>query len=177
MKETWKKGKIHVYMGEGKGKTSAAFGLALRAAGRGLPVCIVQFLKGQESSGEVHAIKLVPEVHVVQFGSSRFIKPDHSAPRDVKLAREGMDYVKSVIRSNRYRLIILDEINVALHFDLVELEEIITLLETKPPNLELVLTGRYPHEEVLKRADLVTEMLCIKHYYNDEFPARLGIEY
>ncbi|MCD6276023.1 MAG: cob(I)yrinic acid a,c-diamide adenosyltransferase [Thermoplasmata archaeon] len=166
---------IHVYTGNGKGKTTAAFGLAMRAAGRGKKVCIIQFMKPDKGYGEqVSARKLGIEVHA--FGSNRFVNKNNPAREDIERAKKALNFAKEKLREN-YDLIILDEINVALDFNLISLEDVLSLISMLPERTELVLTGRYAKEEIIERADLVTEMREVKHYYRKGVMAREGIEY
>ena len=171
----WCGGKIQVYTGRGKGKTTAAFGLALRAAGAGLRVYIGQFIKGCPYS-ENKALRKIKNIKVEQFGRGCFIKGTVKK-KDEELARKGLEKVRKVIAQGKYQLVILDEINVALKFGLLDLAEVVKLIKTKPGGLELVLTGRYAPAKILKLADLVTEMKEVKHYYKKGVPARKGIEF
>ena len=171
------KGYIQIYTGNGKGKTTAALGLALRAAGHGYKTFIGQFIKGQKY-GEITAIKrLKPLVDIKQFGRSGFIHvskdPDK---RDIKKANEGLTTCLKSMLSGSYDIIVLDEINVALYFKLIEEKKVHEFLDKKPDNIEVILTGRYAPESLIKRADLVTEMKEIKHYYTKKITARDGIE-
>ncbi|OYT59773.1 cob(I)yrinic acid a,c-diamide adenosyltransferase [Euryarchaeota archaeon ex4484_178] len=168
-------GYVHVYTGNGKGKTTAAFGLAMRAAGRGKKVCIIQFMKPDKGYGEqVSARKLDIEVH--PFGTNRFVNKKNPREEDIERAINALNFAKKKIKEG-YDLIILDEINVALDFNLIPLEEVLELVDSLPEKTELVLTGRYAKDEIIERADLVTEMREIKHYYRKGVIAREGIEY
>jgi cob(I)alamin adenosyltransferase len=171
----WKRGYIHVYTGDGKGKTTAAFGLALRAAGAGLRVFIGQFVKGMQYS-ELRAIgRLAGLITVKQYGRRCFIreKPDE---QDIARARRGLEEVRHVLASGEYSVVILDEANIAAHFGLISVEELLGLMEAKPEGVELVITGRNADPRVVERADLVTEMREVKHYYREGVEARDGIE-
>lgn len=171
----WKRGYIHVYTGDGKGKTTAAFGLALRAAGAGLRVFIGQFVKGMQYS-ELRAIeRLDGLITVRQYGRRCFIreKPDE---QDIAMARRGLEEVRHVLASGEYSVVILDEANIAAHFGLISVEELLGLMEAKPEGVELVITGRNAEPRVVERADLVTEMREVKHYYREGVEAREGIE-
>jgi len=170
-----KKGYIQVYMGDGKGKTTAAFGLALRALGYGLKVFIAQFIKEGEYN-EIKALKLLGENIVIkQYGSGFFIR-NKPKEEEVKLAKNGLKELKDIIKSEKYDLLILDEINVALYFKLISLEDILDIVCTKPDHTEMVFTGRKVAKEIVELADLVTEMREIKHYYSSGIQARNGIE-
>jgi cob(I)alamin adenosyltransferase len=170
-------GLIEVYTGDGKGKTTAALGLALRAAGRGLRVYIVQFMKGRTDYGEVAALLHQPNITLVQFGRPDFVDRDKPDPQDVVMAQEALEHGLDILANGQYDVLILDEINVALDYGLLSLDQVLALLDTKPPHVELVLTGRYAHPQVIERADLVTEMLSIKHPYHNGIGGRKGIEY
>jgi len=172
-----KKGLIQVYTGDGKGKTTAALGLALRAAGHGLRVYIIQFMKGWPNYGELKAVKFLPGVTIRQFGGPHFVNRNNPSPNDIRMAREALEEARRAILSGDYDIVILDEINVALDFGLITLEEVLALLEEKPEGVELVLTGRNAHPEIIRRAHLVTEMKEVKHPYREGILARKGIEF
>ncbi|MFQ6070941.1 MAG: cob(I)yrinic acid a,c-diamide adenosyltransferase [Candidatus Aminicenantales bacterium] len=171
------KGYIHVYTGNGKGKTTAALGLALRAAGHNMYTYVGQFLKGQ-TYGELIAVKkLAPYITIEQFGRKGFIHvtrdPDQE---DIKRAKHGLEKCLKAMLSMKYRIVILDEINVAVYFNLITKEEVLEFLEQKPEEVEVVLTGRYAPPAFIKKADLVTEMKEKKHYYRKGVKSRPGIE-
>jgi cob(I)alamin adenosyltransferase len=170
-------GRVQVYTGDGKGKTTAALGLALRAAGHGLKVYMVQFMKGDPDYGELKAVSALEGITVRQFGRLDFVDRDRPDPEDVRLAREALAHAGEVAQSGRYDVVILDEINVAMDFGLVEIADVLALIKEKPEEVELVLTGRYAPVEVIQAADLVTEMKEIKHYYRHGGAARDGIEH
>ena len=170
-------GLIQVYTGSGKGKTTAALGLALRAAGHGFKVCIIQFMKGWPDYGELEGVKHLPGVKLRQFGRAEFVDKENPDPVDVRMAHDALRHAGEVMESGEYDILVLDEINVALDFGLIALEDVLRLLDAKPPTLELVLTGRGAHPELIRRADLVTEMLNIKHPFAEGVEARRGIEY
>jgi cob(I)alamin adenosyltransferase len=171
-----KKGLVQIYTGEGKGKTTAALGLSLRAAGRGLKVFIAQFAKGM-LYGELEALKrFSPQITLHQFGRKCFIEDEPTA-EDFRLAREGWKEIREVLKRCEFDLLILDEIGIALHYKLISLEEVMDLIRGKPDSVELVLTGRKIPETLYEQADLVTEMREIKHYYNAGVQARKGIEF
>lgn len=171
------KGLTQVYTGEGKGKTSAAFGLALRAIGRGLKVYVVQFIKGGFDYGELHIIDNLPTLKLKAFGRGKFVTEMPPTDEDVKLAKEAFELAQKIVDSDEYDLVILDEINVALNLKLVAMNEVIHLIRNKPEHVELILTGRYAPPEIIEAADLVTEMKEIKHPYTHGIPPREGIEY
>ncbi len=168
--------RVQVYTGDGKGKTTAALGLALRAGGQGFRVFIGQFAKGRPCGELVSLARLADLITVRQYGRERFIRAPAPA-EDVRLAREGWGEAAGVVRRAEADLVILDEIGIALHFGLVPLEEVLRLLDERPPSVELVLTGRKMPEEVLARADLVTEMREVRHYHHRGIGARRGIEF
>ncbi len=169
------KGYIQLFTGNGKGKTTAAIGAAIRAAGAGKTVFIGQFVKGMHYS-ELESLKLIPQIQVQQFGLDCFIikKPDQ---KDIDAAQKGLETVTDVIKKNSYNMVILDEICIALHYKLLPIKAIVKLLNEKPTEMEVILTGRYATKELIKKADLVTEMREIKHYYNKGIQARKGIEF
>lgn len=171
----FKHGYVHVYTGDGKGKTTAALGLALRAAGAGLRVFIAQFIKSERYS-EIQALECFRgQIVCHQYGSGCWIKGEPSA-EDVRLAHEGLEEVKQIIASQQYQLVILDEATIASWFKLFSVEELLTIIDTKPESLELVLTGRRADPRLIERADLVTEMREVKHYFTRGVLARRGIE-
>lgn len=172
------RGLIQVYTGDGKGKTTASLGLAFRAAGHGMKTLIIQFMKGCVFYGELESAKrMEPYIRIVQVGREEFVKKGNPEPIDIELAKKGMELAREAISSGQYDIVVLDEINVAVDYGLIPLEDVLDLMENKPYNVELVLTGRYAHPEIIKRADLVTEMLEIKHYYSEKgIDARDGIE-
>jgi cob(I)alamin adenosyltransferase len=171
-----KQGLVQIYTGNGKGKTTAALGLSLRAAGRGLKVFIAQFVKGM-FYGELEALeRFAPQITLRQYGRKCFIR-DEPTEEDVRLAREGWQEIQDVLKSGKFDLLILDEIGIAIHYRLISLEEVEELLRTRPDGVELVLTGRKIPEALYEQADLVTEMREIKHYYSAGVQARKGIEF
>lgn len=169
------KGYIQVYTGNGKGKTTAALGLALRAVGNNKKVFIGQFVKGMKYS-EVETIsQFLPMVKISQYGLRCFID---KAPeqKDIEAAQKGLSEIKKILLSQKYDIVILDEANIAVYFNLFTIDELIEVLKLKPEETEIVITGRYAHEKLIEVADLVTDMLEIKHYYNSGVLARKGIE-
>lgn len=170
------KGYIHVYTGPGKGKTTAALGLGLRAAGTDLKVYMIQFMKGRRYS-ELDAIKHLSNFTIIQFGRDEFVSKKNPEQIDIDLAQKGFAHAKEIVKSGKYDVVILDEINVAVDYNLVSLEDMLKLIKEKPEKVELVLTGRYAPPELIIIADLTTEMLEIKHPYQDGILARKGIDY
>jgi cob(I)alamin adenosyltransferase len=170
-----KKGYIQVYTGDGKGKTTAAIGLAIRAAGAGLKVFIGQFIKGMHYA-ELDTLKRFEDLITIrQFGSGCFIK-GKPTPEDINLARRGLEEMKRIVASGKYDVVILDEANVACYFKLFTTEDLLSVIDNKPEHVELVFTGRKAPQELIDRADLVTEMREVKHYYQQGVQARAGIE-
>ncbi|WP_321346038.1 cob(I)yrinic acid a,c-diamide adenosyltransferase [uncultured Draconibacterium sp.] len=170
------KGYVHVYTGNGKGKTTAAFGLALRASGADKKVFIAQFVK-RKTYSEIKAVQnYLPQTEVKQFGNGYFIKKKPT-DTDIEVAQQGLREIKELVKSGDNDLVILDEIFIALHYNLISVEAVIELIKNKPDKLELVLTGRYAPHKIIDLADLVTEMKEIKHYYQNGVKARNGIEF
>lgn len=169
-------GKVQVYTGEGKGKTTAALGLAVRAAGRGLPVYIGQFMKGQDY-GELEGVKLLPSVQLVQYGDPGWVYKDKLKPEQIAQAMSGLEQARAVLEAGEHHVVILDEINMAIWFELIPVADVLQLIESRSPRTELILTGRRADPKILERADLVTEMREVKHYYAAGVPARKGIEF
>ena len=169
------KGYIQVYTGEGKGKTTAALGLALRAAGAGMKVYFAQFLKGRDTS-ELNALaKLDDAITVGRFGSREFVTKEPSE-EDRRLAVKGLAEIKRAMKSGRYGLIVLDEANAAVSKQLFSVDDLLALIDHRPDDVELVITGRDADPRIVARADLVTEMRAVKHYFDRGVPARRGIE-
>jgi cob(I)alamin adenosyltransferase len=171
------KGLVQVYTGNGKGKTSAAFGLALRAIGRGLEVYIIQFIKGGFDYGELYIADKLPGLKLKAFGRGKFVSEKEPDKEDVDLAEEALRTAEEAVKSHEYDVIVLDEVNVALNLRLIKTERVLQLIREKPVQTELVLTGRKAPKEIIEAADLVTEMTEVKHPYNSGFRARKGIEY
>ncbi|MGE4579944.1 MAG: cob(I)yrinic acid a,c-diamide adenosyltransferase [Desulfuromonadales bacterium] len=170
-------GRVQVYTGNGKGKTTAALGLALRAVGRGFKVCMVQFIKGGGEYGEHEAARrLAPQLTIHQTGRDNWIFKDKLDPEDIRIAQEALVLARQALTSGDYDLVILDEINGAVWFGLLSVEDILDLMAARPASVELVLTGRSADPRVIEAADLVTEMTEVKHYYQQGVPARIGIE-
>ena len=170
-----RKGYIQVYTGNGKGKTTAALGLAVRAAGAGLKTFIAQFIKKMKCSEHALLEELGSRITVRQYGRG-LIMGKKPSPADVKAAQAGYEEIKSILLSNEYDVVILDEANVAVHYGLITVQDLLALMALKPKNVELVITGRYADQKVMDAADLVTEMREIKHYHGQGVQARRGIE-
>lgn len=170
------KGYIHIYSGNGKGKTTAAFGLALRAVGAGKRIYIAQFVKGKPYS-EIDAVSLfLPAIKITQYGLGCFIYNEPTA-KDIEAARNGLADVTRIITEGNYDVVILDEACIAIYYNLFTSGDLIETLKAKPEPMEIIITGRYASPELIEFADLVTEMKEIKHYYTKGVEARKGIEY
>lgn len=170
------KGYIQIYTGNGKGKSTAAFGLSLRAIGAGKKVFFAQFVKGKPYS-EINAIaKFLPDITLQQYGLGCFIY-DNPTQDDINAAQNGLKEISTIIQSEKYDIIVLDEANIALYYKLFSVRDLIDVLNKKPKATEIIITGRYAPDELIKIADLVTEMKEIKHYYTKGIEAREGIEF
>jgi len=174
---TLEKGYVQVYTGNAKGKTTAALGLAFRAMGSGMKTYIGQFMKGQHY-GELDAAKMVqPYITIEQYGKESFIHvQDPPLEEDVKMAQDGLNKAREAMCSGEYAIVVFDEILTTHFFKLITLEDMFSIISAKPENVEIVFTGRYAPDELIARADLVTEMKEIKHYYREGVAARTGIE-
>ncbi|OHB25116.1 MAG: cob(I)yrinic acid a,c-diamide adenosyltransferase [Desulfuromonadaceae bacterium GWC2_58_13] len=171
-----KKGLVQVYTGNGKGKTTASLGLAFRAAGHDFRVYVMQFMKGQTVYGELEAARrLGPNIVIEQVGRKAFVTREPE-PQDLEMAREAFQRARVLVASGDYDLVVLDELNCAVDYGLIPLEEVKAMIRDKAYHTELVMTGRGAHPDIIELADLVTEMREIKHYYNEGQPARKGIE-
>ncbi len=171
------RGLVIVITGNGKGKTTAAFGQALRAIGQGYDVFVLQFMKGRKYGEFIAAEKYLPRLTVRMFGLDSFVMRDNPAAIDIELAQKGLAAAKKAINSGKYDMVILDEINVALDFKLIGLREVIALIKNKPASLDLILTGRFALPEIVELADTVSEVKEVKHHYNRGIKDRAGIEY
>jgi cob(I)alamin adenosyltransferase len=169
------KGKVHVYTGDGKGKTTAALGLSIRAAGAGLRVFIAQFIKADEYS-EIKALKRFSDlITVEQFGLGGFIGGNPSSG-DIEAAQKGVARVKEIISSGKYDVVVLDEANIAVKYKLFSEQDLLDIIDAKSENIELVITGRDAAPKIMDKADLVTQMKAVKHYFQNGVEARVGIE-
>ncbi len=175
--QPFSRGLVQVFTGDGKGKTSAALGVVLRALGHGLRVYIVFFMKGDYPYGERNILSQLPNVNMASFGTTEFIYPANIKPEEIQQARQALAAAREAMLSGNYDLVVLDEVNLAAAWKLVELDEVIKLISDKPPNVELILTGRKADTKLIQLADLVTEMLKIKHPYDEGVVGRKGIEY
>ena len=169
------RGYVQVYTGDGKGKTSAALGLALRASGHGMRSYIGQFMKGQHY-GELEALRDHPLITIEQYGDVHCIRREEVTPEHVSQAHRGLERAREAMLSGQYDLVVLDEVSVAIWFGLLTVEEVLAFLDQRPNHVEVILTGRRAPRELIERADLVTEMQAVKHYYQQGVAARKGIE-
>ncbi|WP_353093961.1 cob(I)yrinic acid a,c-diamide adenosyltransferase [Tissierella praeacuta] len=168
------KGYVHVYTGNGKGKTTAALGLSLRAVLAGKKVFFGQFIKGMEYS-ELESEKYLPNFKIQQFGRDCFIYNDPT-DEDIRIAKEGLEVCKKILNSDKYDIVVLDELNIATYYKLLNPDDIIDILKNRNQKIEVIITGRYADKRIVEFADLVTEMQEIKHYYYKGVEARKGIE-
>jgi len=169
------RGYVQVYTGDGKGKTTAALGMALRASGHGLHTYVGQFMKGQHY-GELDAVSNHPHITIEQYGDVRCIRREEVTPQHVAQAHQGLERIQEAMLSGQYDVVVLDEVNVAIWFGLLTTEEVLAFLDQRPEHVEVVLTGRRAPQELIERADLVTEMREVKHYYQQGVLSRKGIE-
>jgi cob(I)alamin adenosyltransferase len=173
----FEQGLVQVITGGGKGKTTAAFGLGLRAVGHGLRVHALQFMKGDTRYGEFRSVAFLPNFTVERFGTGGLIDMNNPSEADKTEARRGLIRAREAMLSGDYDVVILDEINVAVSWKLLPLEDVLTLIDEKPPNVELVLTGRYADPKLVEVADYVTQLGQVKHPYQKGILARQGIDY
>jgi cob(I)alamin adenosyltransferase len=175
MRKSIDKGYIHIYTGNGKGKTTAALGLALRAAGYGMKTYIGQFMKGRHY-GELTSLRDHPCITIEQYGDVDCVHREEITQKHVAQAQQGLKRAQEIMLSGQYDILILDEINVAVWFDLISTRQVLELLDHRPNHVEIVMTGRRAPEALVKIADVVSEMKEIKHYYQQGIKARTGIE-
>jgi len=175
--EPFGRGLVQIFTGDGKGKTSAALGVVLRALGHGLRVCIVVFMKGDYPYGEWEVLSKLPNVKIARFGFRTFTDPANIKPEEIEQAKQALAVAREAMLDGNYDLVVLDEINIAAAWKLVEVNEVVRLIQDKPPNVELILTGRHADRKLVELADLVTECLKIKHPYDEGITARPGIDY
>ncbi len=175
--ESTGKGLVQIFTGEGKGKTSAALGVVLRALGHGLRVCIIAFMKGGYPYGEWEVLSKLPNVKISRFGFRTFTDPKEVRPEEIEQAKQALAAAREAVLGGNFDLVVLDEVNVAAAWKLVDVDDVVRLVRDKPPNVELILTGRYADARLVELADLVTECVKIKHPYDKGIPARAGIDY
>ena len=172
-----RKGLVQIFTGNGKGKTTAAMGTIIRAAGHGLRVSLVSFMKGDYPYGEYNTLAKIPGVEIFSFGFRHLIDPSNVKPEEKEQAVMALAKAREVICSGKYDLVVLDEVNVALGYNLIEVDDVIRLIKDKPSAVEVILTGRYVNDRLIELADLVTEMVKVKHPFDKGIKARRGIEY
>jgi len=172
-----RRGMVQVYTGDGKGKTTAALGLGLRAAGHGFRVHMIMFMKGRINYGELEAVKRIPNFTIRAFGRPEFVDRRNPDPRDIQLAREALQHAREVMEQGEVDFLILDEVNCAIDWGLIPEKEVIELIRRRPPHMELILTGRYARPSIIALADLVSEVREVKHPYQKGITARRGVEY
>ena len=175
--QSFGKGLVQIFTGDGKGKTTAALGTVIRALGHGRRVFVVVFMKGDYPYGEWDSLSKLPNIGIARFGTEAFTDPANIKPEEKEQAKQALMAAREAILGGDYDLVVLDEVNIAVAWKLVELDEVTKLIRDKPENVELILTGRYADEELVKMANLVTEMRNIKHPYDEGTMAREGIEY
>ena len=166
---------IQIYTGDGKGKTTAALGLSIRAAGHGLKTYIGQFMKGQHY-GELTALRDNPFITIEQYGDIKCIRRDQVTQKHRDQAGQGLAKARKAMLSGQYDIVVLDEINVAIWFDLLSVKQVLKFLDERPENVEIILTGRNAPQELIEYADLVSEIKEVKHYFNQGVSARNGVE-
>ena len=173
------RGTVQVYTGDGKGKTTAALGLALRALGHGRQVMVIQFMKGDDRYGEVKTVAKLADLGLTleQYGLPSFVKKGAPSEEDLRLAREGLERAREILDAGVHDLVILDELNVAVDYGLIALDDALALLDRRKPHTELVLTGRYAPEEICNRADYVSRIEEVKHPWRQGLAAREGVEF
>ena len=170
-------GLVQIFTGEGKGKTSAALGTVVRALGRGFRVCIVVFMKGNYPYSEWKFLSDIPGVTIARYGFNSFTNPAEVKPEEKRQAEEALAFAREAMLSRKYDLIVLDEINVASGWGLIDVEAVVKLIHDRPPDVELVMTGRDAHPRLLELADMVSEIHKIKHPYDKGILARKGLDY
>ena len=170
------KGLVEVYTGNGKGKTTAALGIAFRALGHGYKVYMIQFMKSVCSGECIQAAK-TKNFKIKSFGRASFVNKDNPDPLDIECAKEALNFAKEIVIEGKYDIVILDEINVALDFKLIDIANVINLIKNKPDHVELIFTGRHAPQEIIDVADLVSEIKEIKHPLSKGVSSRKGIEY
>ena len=171
------RGLVQILTGDGRGKTTAALGVVLRALGHGLRVCIVVFMKGDYPYSEWKFLAKEPGIKLARYGSRAFIDPANIKPEDIEQAKQALAFAREAMLSKNYDLVVLDEVNLAAAWKLVELDDVIGFVNDRPPDVELILTGRQADSRLIELADLVTECVNIKHPYEKGILARQGIDY
>ncbi|MEW6034109.1 MAG: cob(I)yrinic acid a,c-diamide adenosyltransferase [Chloroflexota bacterium] len=175
--EPFSKGLVEVFTGDGKGKTSAALGITLRALGHGLKVAIIYFMKGEFPYGEQRILSQLPNVTLSRFGFTEFCDPKNVKEEEREQARQALQAARQAMLGGEYDVVVLDEVNVATAWKLIDVEGVIALIHNRPEKVELILTGRGADPRVIELADLVTEMVKVKHPYDKGILSRMGIDY
>ncbi|MBI2832425.1 MAG: cob(I)yrinic acid a,c-diamide adenosyltransferase [Chloroflexi bacterium] len=175
--QPFERGLVQIFTGDGKGKTTAALGTVLRAAGQGLRVFIVFFMKGDYPYGEFATLPTLPNVTVAKYGLTSFCNPHKVKQEEKEQAKLALDAAREAVMSGKYDLVVMDEVNVATSWNLIEVEDVVKLVEEKPQKVELIFTGRYAPDKLVELADLVTEVRKVKHPFDKGIKARKGIEY
>jgi cob(I)alamin adenosyltransferase len=175
--EELKEGLVQIFTGDGRGKTTAALGTVMRALGHGLKVCVVVFMKGNYPYNEWKFLSKEQGVKIARFGSGTFTDPNNVKPEEIEQAKQALSFAREAVSNGNYNLVVLDELNLAVGWNLVDLDEVIRLIQEKPDNVELILTGRMAHKRLVELADQVTECLNIKHPFDKGILARPGIDY
>lgn len=175
-------GYIQVYTGDGKGKTTASLGLAMRALGRNWKVLLIMFTKGGTNYGELTSFRnlsgqIQENMTIMQAGLDRIVYSSNVNDEDKRVITSGWEYAKNAIKNDEYKLVILDEINIAIALGIIDVDEVVSVLKNKPDNMEIVLTGRYAHQKIIDVAHLVSKIEPVKHYWDIGVSARQGIEY
>ncbi|MFC2069612.1 cob(I)yrinic acid a,c-diamide adenosyltransferase [Chloroflexota bacterium] len=176
-KEPFKEGLVQIFTGDGKGKTSAALGTIVRALGQDLKVCIIVFMKGDYPYSEWSFLSKISGVRIERFGTNKFTDPENPDPEAVEEAKKALAAARHAMLSGEYNVLVLDEVIISSAWKLVEMEEVEKLIGEKPQNVELILTGRYADDRLIKLADMVTECVKIKHPYDEGIKARKGLDY
>ena len=170
-------GLVQVFTGNGKGKTSAALGVVMRCLGHGMRTHVTFFMKGEFPYGEQEVLARLPNVTFGRFGHVEFVDPQNVKPDEREQARQALEDARKAVMSGEYDLVVLDEVNVAAAWGLVDVEDVVALVEGKPERTEIILTGRYADERIVQLADLVTEMREVKHPFQKGVTSRKGMDY
>ncbi|MFC1920674.1 cob(I)yrinic acid a,c-diamide adenosyltransferase [Chloroflexota bacterium] len=176
-KESFKEGLVQIFTGDGKGKTSAALGTVVRALGQDLKVCIIVFMKGNYPYSEWTFLSRITGVRIERFGTNKFTDRENPGSEAIEEAEKALAAARQAMLSGEYNVLVMDEVNIASAWKLVDVEEVVKLIEEKPRGVELILTGRYADDRLIKLADMVTECLKIKHPYDEGIKARKGLDY
>jgi len=176
-KEPFKEGLVQIFTGDGKGKTSAALGTVVRALGQGLKICVIVFMKGDYPYSEWAFLSKIPGVRIERFGTNKFTDKHNPGPEAIEEAKKALAAARQAMLSGEYSVMVLDEVNIASAWNLVEVDDVVNLIREKPMNIEIILTGRYADDKLIELADMVTECRKIKHPYDKGIKARKGLDY